>query len=201
MWYTMSMITRRQRIKSKRLSRTIIGLWILTLIMLLYYKQLIHQPTFISPVEADYTPSQVVSPTPVPTPKIPVVIPEPIIEKAQTIEPVSIEIDILVDKYAEKYTKSLNDKSIMKAKLQFLLSKEAKHGLSKNHGDGGKAGGPLQFHEPTYIGYRKLMMKKGLVDFIGSRYDYDNAIETTAWAIADGRGTAWGPLLRGEIDL
>lgn len=66
------MITRRQRIKSKRLSRTIIGLWILTLVMLLYYKQLIHQPTFISPVEADYTPSQVVTtPTiqPSPTPE------------------------------------------------------------------------------------------------------------------------------------
>jgi hypothetical protein len=36
---------------------------------------------------------------------------------------------------------------------------------------------------------------------MGSRLDMENAIDTAAWAIADGRETAWGPIARGEIKL
>ena len=115
--------------------------------------------------------------------------------------------DELVGKYIEKYVTNerVGDdklvrymKSKMRARMQCLLFKEAVHNNSKGHGDHGMAGGPLQFWEQTYIGYRKLMIKEGFVTEIGSRYDLDNAIETAVWATTSGREKAWGPVLRGE---
>ena len=42
------------------------------------------------------------------------------------------------------------------------------------------------------------MLKKGLIKEIGSRYDLEQSIETTAWALLEGRGKEWGPILREE---
>lgn len=64
------------------------------------------------------------------------------------------------------------------------------------HGDGGRAGGSLQFHQGTWDGFRKIMVDQGLAEEIGSRYDMKEAIRTTVWAIADGRANNWGPILR-----
>ncbi len=117
------------------------------------------------------------------------------------VEKKLLTIDEMVDFYATRYTKNASQKSWMKTTLHFLLYKESKHGEDKQQGDGGLAGGPLQFHEATYQEYRQIMMKRGLTDHIGSRYDLEDAIETATWAISDGRQNAWGPIARGEINL
>lgn len=111
------------------------------------------------------------------------------------------DVDKLVDTYSKKYGVDTYKQNRTKAMIHFLLLKEQNYGGSDACGDGGKACGPLQYHEPTYIGYRKIMMRRGLVSEMGSRLDMKDAIETTAWAINNGRETAWGPILRGEINL
>ena len=111
------------------------------------------------------------------------------------------KVDDLVDTYAKKYGNTTYRQNRTKAMLHFLLLREQNYGGSTNCGDGGKACGPLQFHEPTYIAYRKIMINRGLVTELGSRLDMENAIETAAWAINDGRESAWGPVARGEIKL
>ncbi len=113
----------------------------------------------------------------------------------------TLTIDQLVDKYATTYTQNESQKSWMKAIVHFLLYKESKHGADKQQGDGGLAGGPLQFHETTYVGFRRIMIDRGLTTYIGSRFDLNDAIETAIWAIADGRENNWGPIVRGEIKL
>lgn len=111
------------------------------------------------------------------------------------------KVDDIVDTYAKKYGTTIYRQNRTKAMLHFLLLREQNYGGSTNCGDGGKACGPLQFHEPTYISYRKIMINRGLVTELGSRLDMENAIETAAWAINDGRESAWGPIARGEIKL
>lgn len=114
---------------------------------------------------------------------------------------VPLTVDEMVDKYADKYGKTQSYKNRTKALLHFLLYREAGYGSNKNCGDSGLACGPLQFHEPTYQGYRKIMIKEGHVDHVGSRLNMEDAIETCAWAVNDGREEAWGPYMRGEIKL
>lgn len=81
--------------------------------------------------------------------------------------------------------------------MHCLAHRENGHnGNPSAHGDGGKAGGPFQFHQPTWEGYRKEMIKAGVATEIGSRYDFKESSRTTAWAIANGRAKAWGPLAR-----
>ena len=111
------------------------------------------------------------------------------------------EVDAWVDKYATIYTSNVIQKNYTKAMIHFLLFKESKYGEDKRYGDGGLAGGPLQFHEATYIDYRKHMIQEGLTASLGSRLDMENAIETLAWAINNDRENAWGPVARGEIKL
>lgn len=107
-------------------------------------------------------------------------------------------IDTWVDVFALKFAKSKAQYGLIKARAHCLLYKETGYGSNKGFGDGGKAGGILQFHEPTYIGFRKIMMAQGLVKEIGSRMNQKDAIETTMWAIANGRELNWGPVLRKE---
>lgn len=111
------------------------------------------------------------------------------------------DVDKLVDKYSKEYTDDTYKQNRTKAMIHFLLLKEQNYGGSDACGDGGKACGPLQYHEPTYIGYRNIMIRRGLVTEMGSRLNMEDAIQTTAWAINNGRETAWGPILRGEINL
>lgn len=111
------------------------------------------------------------------------------------------KVDELVDTYSHKYGRTSYERNRIKALLHYLLLREQNYGGSDACGDGGKACGPLQFHEPTYISYRNIMIKKGLVKDMGSRLNMKDAIETTAWAISDGREKAWGPVFRGEIKI
>lgn len=111
------------------------------------------------------------------------------------------KVDDLVDIYSKKYGKTPYQANRTKALIHFLLLREQNYGGSNARGDGGLAAGPLQFHEGTYISYRNMMIQQGLVSDMGSRLDMEDAIETTAWAINDGREKAWGPVARGEIKL
>ena len=109
-----------------------------------------------------------------------------------------IEYTQIVLKYLPTYYPKLTDQSKMMPVFSCLLRNESGHYLNKNFGDNGRAAGVVQFHEPTYIGYRTIMIDRGLVDFIGSRMNPDDAIHTMIWAFSDGRGTAWGPYARQE---
>jgi hypothetical protein len=110
-------------------------------------------------------------------------------------------VDDLVDTYSKKYGKTRYQQNRIKAMLHFLLLREQNYGGSNNCGDSGKACGPLQFHAGTYKGYRNIMIKRGLITDMGSRLSMNDAVETAAWAISDGRERAWGPVARNEIIL
>lgn len=126
------------------------------------------------------------------------VVKEVVVEKEKVVL-VGSELDRIVDKNAKRFSYGSVDRySELKAVLHCLLYFESKHTAADGHGDNGKAGGPFQFWEDTYNGYRRIMIKAELTDHIGSRYDLEDATETTAWALTDGRGKAWGPILRGE---
>lgn len=111
------------------------------------------------------------------------------------------KVDILVDTYANKYGTTPYAKNRTKALIHYLLLREQNYGATTACGDSGLACGPLQFHEATYIAFRKSMIKKGFVSSVGSRLNMKDAIETTAWAIANGREKEWGPVMRGEIKI
>jgi len=106
------------------------------------------------------------------------------------------EVDCWVDEYSKLYAKSETEAKQIKVKLHFLLYRESKYGADLNCGDGGKSCGPMQFHQATWERMRKQMGEP-----LGDRYDMRQAIQTTAWAIANGRELEWGPILRGEITL
>ncbi len=110
-------------------------------------------------------------------------------------------VDEMVEYYANKFGKYPWEKLTIKAKLHYLLLRESAYWNTKTCGDNGLACGPLQFHETTYQSFRQLMVTQKLTNKIGSRLDMEDAIETTAWAIANGRGNNWGPIARGEIKL
>ena len=80
--------------------------------------------------------------------------------------------------------------------MHCLLHRESGHAGSNRCGDSGLACGPLQFHNPTWKAYRKIMIDRGEATEIGDRHDLRMAIWTTVWAISDGRATAWGPISR-----
>jgi len=106
------------------------------------------------------------------------------------------EIDNYVGEAVDEFFTLPGQRSEVRMIMHCLLNRESKHNYSKGKGDGGKAEGILQYHEGTWIGYRKIMIEKGLATEIGSQYDNKEAIRTTVWAISDKRATAWGPILR-----
>jgi hypothetical protein len=122
----------------------------------------------------------------------PPVTPTPITKKS---------VDDMVVASAEKYGKSDEDINRLRVTLHFHLFKESRYGAVKRCGDSGRACGPLQFWAETFTAYRRVMIAQGHAREIGSRLDLETAIDTTAWALANGRQLAWGPLKRGEIKL
>lgn len=100
-------------------------------------------------------------------------------------------VDEAVNHYFDGYKVSE-----VKMIMHCLLHRESGHGASDRCGDNGKACGPLQFHNPTWKAYRKIMVDRGEAVEIGDRHDMKMAIWTTVWAIKDGRAKAWGPILR-----
>lgn len=110
------------------------------------------------------------------------------------------QIDTWVDDAASVYGKSKANYSKLKNILHCLLNYETKHNYGRGMGDGGLAGGILQFHESTWNRMRKQMIKAGLITDISSRFDDKDAIYTMAWALVQGRGKEWGPILRNDCN-
>lgn len=104
--------------------------------------------------------------------------------------------DTFVGDAVDEFFTNPSQRSEVRMIMHCLLNRESKHNVSKGKGDGGLAEGPLQYHEGTWIGYRKIMIKRDLATEIGSQFDLKESIRTTVWAISDGRATAWGPILR-----
>lgn len=109
-------------------------------------------------------------------------------------------IRYLIDIMSARFSDTIENEQKLKDILHCLYIRETNYWTNKGFGDNGRAGGPLQFHEPTYVSYRRLMAKDGLVTDVGSRMDLYDATETTAWALVSGRGRAWGPILRKECE-
>jgi len=107
-------------------------------------------------------------------------------------------IDSWVSEYSEKYGKTNSQRNHIKVLLHCLLFRESGYGSNKSHGDSGRAGGILQFWNETWNRMRNRMMRAGLVNEISSRYDEEESINTTAWALSEGYGNEWGPILRKE---
>jgi len=103
-------------------------------------------------------------------------------------------VSSLIDDAVNEFLPNHKSESLMI--MHCLAHRESGHGASNAHGDGGLAGGAMQFHEETWNRMRKQMIKQGYATEIGSRYDLKESIRTTAWAIKEGRALEWGPILR-----
>lgn len=121
------------------------------------------------------------------------VIVEKVVEKDITTE--GQPLDVWVGEAADKFFRG-GQASEVRMVMHCLLSRESLHGQNKGFGDGGAAGGPLQFHESTWTRMRTQMMADGYTKTMGNRLDMHQAIETTVYAIFKGWGKEWGPLFR-----
>lgn len=123
-------------------------------------------------------------------------------EPTKPPEPDDIQkTDKWVGQYVDKYFTSHYGRSRIRATMQCLLAKESQHTFmtaDDHHGDNGMAGGILQYWPATWTGFRKIMIERGLITEIGSRYNPEQAIETTVWALSDGRERNWGPINVGD---
>lgn len=108
-------------------------------------------------------------------------------------------IDTWIAEAATKYANTSYPESYLKYQLHCLANKESGHRYNDHTkcGDGGKSCGLYQYRQATWNGFRKIMMQKGLASEIGSLWDNKLQVETTAWALSDGRHQNWGPWLRG----
>ncbi len=112
----------------------------------------------------------------------------------------------------KEYFKKISDKMVGEINKQFdsdkiswitpiafcLLRNESGFGTNDSLGDGGLAGGILQFHENTYKHYRQEMINMGLASEVGSRFNDDTAIETAVYMWKNGELEQWGPYNVGE---
>lgn len=131
--------------------------------------------------------------SPIPASYMPIIIKEVYAESSQREL-----IDVYVDRYIRKYTNNNTQYSYYKQLLNCLLYYETKHGAVKKDGDNGLAGGILQFHQATWVSFRNKMLKLGLIEEVGSRYNDEQAVNTTIWALVNNYGNNWGPILRGD---
>lgn len=121
-----------------------------------------------------------------------------IVEVEKTVK--DENIDTWIREAASKYQNANFPESYLKYQLHCLANKESGHRY-ENHtkcGDGGKSCGLYQYRQGTWNGFRKIMIKQGLATEIGSLWDNKLQVETTAWALSDGRHQNWGPWLRGQ---
>lgn len=103
--------------------------------------------------------------------------------------------DTWIGQYAEKYATKSKNASYLRYQLHCLANKENGHHANDKCGDNGKSCGMYQYREGTWNGFRKEMIKKGLASEVGSLWDDQQAIETTAWALANGKENHWGPIV------
>lgn len=107
------------------------------------------------------------------------------------LEEISLDIASAVNEFIPEKRRS---ESLMI--MHCLAHREAGHGASNAHGDNGKAGGPFQYWEDTWIRMRNAMIKEGVTTEISTRYDFKEAARTTAYAMSKGWAREWGPIFR-----
>ncbi len=101
-------------------------------------------------------------------------------------EPVVVEqakpIVLSPSEYAEQYALQYGvDPKILKKVMQC----ESGGNIHTKAGDGGRAKGVMQFHEPTFLGYEK---KLGIdLDYMS----YEDQIHLAAYMISKGQGNQW----------
>lgn len=185
-------LMRDQKIRVKKLRASLKDL-LYTVVCLIVItgavKSVVSFISLIKPVEAVQHISSKVIEVPVETQKV--IVKEVKVKVTDTAQPYDVWVGESVDKYFKG-----GQASEMRMVMHCLLSRESTHGLNKGLGDGGAAGGPLQFHQGTWNTVRASMIKAGVATEIGDRFDMQQAIEATAYAISIGRGLEWGPLLR-----
>ncbi len=103
--------------------------------------------------------------------------------------------DQWIGEAADKYANKSKSASKLRYQLHCLAYKENGHHANNKCGDGGKSCGMYQYRKGTWEGFRKQMIKAGLVKEIGSLWDDQEAINTTAWALVNGKETHWGPIV------
>lgn len=170
-------------IKGRRAKRSILALSMSIMIAPLISKVVIMEHVLANPIIVD---------RPVEVEKVVEV------EKEVVKEIPQENMDTWVNKYVNRYFVGYQV-SEMKMIMHCLLHRESghqAHGENGPHGDNGKAGGVLQFHQETWERMRGQMLKTELIDEVGSRYNVEQAIHTTVWAIKNGNAKEWGPILR-----
>lgn len=105
--------------------------------------------------------------------------------------------DVWIGVYADKFATKKISSSKLRYQLHCLAHKENGHSANNKCGDNGNACGMYQFWAETWQRMRGQMLKKGLITEIGDRWNDQQAIETTAYAITHGMEKEWGPILRG----
>jgi hypothetical protein len=106
-------------------------------------------------------------------------------------------IDGWIGKYADKYATTKKPSSYLRYQLHCLANKESGHRYDdhKKCGDGGLSCGIYQYREGTWKMFRNKMLKAGLITEIGTLWNNQQAVETTAWALANGYENHWGPIV------
>lgn len=119
-----------------------------------------------------------------------------VIKKVANV-PAPKDYDIWVGEAVDEFFGNDRDKSSeMRMIMHCLLNRESHHSTTIAHGDGGMAGGPLQYWEETWTRMRSRMIQDGYASDMSSRYNMKDAIFTTVYAISKGWGKEWGPILR-----
>jgi len=108
--------------------------------------------------------------------------------------PQPYSLDVLIGEAADRFANNKKSASDLRYQLHCLANKESKHGVFKTCGDSGKSCGLYQYREATWLGFRKIMLAKGLISELSTRWNDRDAILTTAWALADGKQMNWGPI-------
>lgn len=123
-----------------------------------------------------------------------------IIERVRQVDQPDENMDAWIREAAARYSNTKYPESYLKYQLHCLANKESGHRYDDhtNCGDSGASCGLYQYKQPTWDGFRKIMIKKGLATEIGSLWDNKLQVETTAWALSEGRHRNWGPWVRGE---
>jgi hypothetical protein len=120
-----------------------------------------------------------------------------VVDKPITVIKEAANIDTWIGKYADKYANDKKNTSYLRYQLHCLANKESGHRYNDHRkcGDGGLSCGLMQFREGTWKSFRSKMMKLGLVSEIGSLWNNEQVVETTAWALANGYENHWGPIV------
>lgn len=106
------------------------------------------------------------------------------------------KLDLLIGSSVDEFFTDRSQRSEMRMIMHCLAHRENGHAANRNCGDSGLACGPFQFHPETWTRMRSRMVQGGVATEIGDRYDLKESTRTTVWAIKNGRGLEWGPILR-----